>query len=106
MNATHSRLECTAATSQWIPASQPPAHEPNPTRSDYIECIGVLVTDDDGIRLPEIVSYWPLRDRWTTSRPVDGCWDDVEVEVTHYIELPELPSEVVSNHQEMSGEGA
>ena len=87
-----SRLKCSGA-SPWTPASQPPAHEPNPSRSDYIECVGVLAAEPEGIRLAEIVLYWPLRKRWTMSKPVDGCWDDVEVDVVHYFELPELPAE-------------
>lgn len=81
--------ECGVAASSWIPASQPPACEPNPPASRSIQCLGAVVLD--GGLMHDLVAYWPARDRWTATR-FDGMEPaDVEVDVSHYQELPELP---------------
>lgn len=82
-------LDCNAAASSWIPASQPPACEPNPPSSCSIQCLGAVVIED-GL-MHDLVAYWPARDRWTATR-LDGMEPaDIEVEVSHYQELPALP---------------
>lgn len=43
----------------------------------------------------DLVAYWPARDRWTTTR-FDGMEPaDIEVEVSHYMDLPGLPKSPV-----------
>lgn len=82
-------LECSAAAGlTWIPASQPPACELAHSGTS-IQCLGAVVFD--GGLMHDLVAYWPARDRWTATR-FDGMEPaDVEVDVSHYQELPELP---------------
>lgn len=91
-------LECSTATvPAWIPASQPPASEAKKA-SHSILCLGVVVTPDS--RFHDLVAYWPAHDRWTATR-MDGMEPaDVEVEVSHYQVLPELP---LPNNQDCAG---
>lgn len=84
-------LECSAAASSWISASQPPASD-SKKDSHSILCLGAVVVDDR--LMHDLVAYWPARDRWTATR-FDGMEPaDIEVEVSHYQELPELPAEM------------
>ena len=81
-------LGCSAAVSSWIPASQPPVGEPV-HGGISIQCLGAIVID--GGLMHDLVAYWPARDRWTATR-FDGMEPtNIEVEVSHYMELPELP---------------
>jgi len=81
--------DCGAATATWIPASQPPASD-SKNASHSIMCLGAVVVDD-GL-MHDLVAYWPARDRWTATR-FDGMEPaDVEVDVSHYQELPALPA--------------
>ena len=83
-------LECSAAATNWIPASQPPKCEADVAASHSIQCLGAVVVD--GGLMHDLVAYWPARDRWTATR-FDGMEPaDVEVDVSHYQELPELPA--------------
>lgn len=75
----------------WLPAEFPPAADPDAPLGLSIECVGVVVRDECGSRLAEIVSYWPARRIWTMTTHQGGEWTDVEVNVSHYFEVPELP---------------
>lgn len=83
-------LQCSAAAAPtWIPASQPPASE-SAKSGHSILCLGAVVFD--GGLMHDLVAYWPARDRWTATR-LDGMEPaDIEVEVSHYQELPALPA--------------
>jgi hypothetical protein len=83
----HPCLNCsTAANGAWIPASQPPVCEPNAPPSHSILYLGAVAFD--GGLMHDLVAYWPARDRWTATR-LDGMERaDIEVEVSHYQELP------------------
>lgn len=83
-------LECSA--SPWTPASQPPVCEPGLHGGISIECVGLVRAG--GYRGPEIVAYWPAVNRWTVTRKDEfGELFDADIEVSHWIELPELPLE-------------
>jgi hypothetical protein len=87
-------LNCGAANdaSPWTPASQPPASEPGQHGGISIECVGLVRAG--GYRGPEIVAYWPAVGTWTVTRKDQyGELFDADIEVTHYMELPELPLE-------------
>ncbi len=83
-------LECSGA-SPWKPACQPPACEPGSHGGISIDVWGVVVSDDG--RHAEQVAYWPARGIWTATRMDGGEPADVEVTVSHWQELPELPLE-------------
>jgi hypothetical protein len=83
-------LECSGA-SPWTPASLPPASEPGLHGGHSISAWGVVVTEDG--RTAEVVAYWPARQVWTATRMDGGEPADVEVTVTWWMELPELPLE-------------
>lgn len=90
-------LECSAAAATWIPASQPPGSD-SKNAGHSIMCLGALVFD--GSLMHDLVAYWPARDRWTATR-LDGMEPaDIEVEVSHYQPLPELPH---PNNHDCSG---
>lgn len=82
--------ECSAAANSWIPASQPPASEPNPPASRSITVWGVVVTPDG--RDSEKVAYWPASGLWTATRMDSNEPADVEVEVSHWMYAPALPA--------------
>jgi hypothetical protein len=83
-------LECSAAAnSNWIPASQVPTSDVKDA-GHSIDCLAVV--EQYGERTIEIAAFWPARDCWTATR-MDGMEPaDVEVDVSHYQELPALPA--------------
>lgn len=84
-------LECSGA-SPWKPASTPPACEPGSHGGISIECVGLVRSG--AYRGPEIVAYWPAVGTWTVTRKDQaGEWFDDAIEVTHWLELPEMPLE-------------
>lgn len=84
-------LECSGA-SPWKPVSEPPACEPGSHGGISIECVGLVRAGS--YRGPEIVAYWPAVGTWTVTRKDQGGdWFDDKIEVTHWLELPELPLE-------------
>jgi hypothetical protein len=77
-------------TLPWLPASHPPACDPDAPAGLSIECFGVVLCEHD--RHGETVAWWPSRGIWTAMRlDADGVPYDAPVTVSHYFELPELP---------------
>jgi hypothetical protein len=74
----------------WLPATFPPACDPDAPAGLSIECVGAVVIDGEPSR--EFVAWWPSRRQWTVTRFDDrGEPYDEVANVSHYFELPELP---------------